>query len=120
MFNNTLLSTNNICPRDYNIVIQGMCMKLTLIQHDMKQHNGTYNVSNAYNYKICRNSKSFAKIQTKNSLDISLIHNILDKFYAKGSELFLDHQQIDPDRYVLVFTTCHKKLTVVRGLRLIY
>ena len=98
--NNTLSLRNNMCPWNYNIVIQGMCMKLTLVQDDMLQHNGTYNVSNVYNYKVCGNSTSFAEVHTSSSLAISLIHDILDEFYAKGSELFLDHQQIDPHRYV--------------------
>ena len=34
------------------------------------------------------------------TFDVSLIHEILDEFYAKGSELFLGHQPIDPDRYI--------------------
>ena len=98
--NSTLFGSTLMCPHDYNIAIYGMCMKLTLLQDNMLRHNNTYNIMSIYNYTICRNSKSFAEIHTNVTSDVSLIHEILDEFYAKGSELFLDHQPIDPDQYV--------------------
>ena len=64
----TLFGSTLMCPHDYNIAIYGMCMKLTRVQDNMLQHNGTYNILNIYNYRICRGSKSLAEMHTNMTL----------------------------------------------------
>ena len=96
---NNLIWSNYVCPGDYKIVISGMCMKLNQIPNVMLLHGDTYNLMKIYNYKICNNSYLFTEIPSSALLHISLIHDILEEFYAKGSELFLG-QKINPYRYV--------------------
>ena len=97
---NTLAKSNYMCPRDHNIVMHGMCLKLTLLQDKVMKYNIIYNFMNAYKHKICKGSKSYAEVLTNMNNDTDLIHDILDEFYAKGSELFLGHEMINPDRHV--------------------
>ena len=98
---NTLVQSNFVCPNDHNIVIQGMCIKITLIQEQFLKHNNTYNLLNAYTHHgMCRSSKSYAEILTNVDIDIYLIHDILTEFHAEGSELFLNYEIIDSDRHV--------------------
>ena len=99
IYNSTLLGATSMCPSDYNIVIYGKCIKLSLIQDHMLQHNGTYSLNNVYNYRLCRNSKSYTEIASYPPLKAI---EILEEFYAKGSKFFLGDQRIniDPDRYI--------------------
>ena len=96
---NKLIRSDYVCPGDYKIVIYGMCMKLTQIPNIMLQHGDTYNLMKIYNYKICNKSNLFTDIPSSELLDIDLIHDVLEEFYAKGSELFLG-EKINPYRYV--------------------
>ena len=97
IYHSTLIWSNHMCPDDYNILINGMCMKLTQIPDVMLRHKGTYNLMRVYkkHHKICRNSTSYPDIRSKVSPGIKLIRDILEEFYAKGSELYLG-QKINP------------------------
>ena len=97
---NALARLNYMCPIDYNIVIHGMYLRVTLMQDKILKLNGTYNLKNLYNHNICRNSKSYAEVSSDVDIDISVIHEVMDEFYAQGSEMFLNHEIIDPDGYV--------------------
>ena len=62
IFSNSLVQSNYMCPNGCNIVIDGLCLKLTLIQAENLQFNGTYNLLNVYRHDLCRNSTSYAAV----------------------------------------------------------
>ena len=99
--NNTLVHSTFICLRDHNIVVHGMCLKIALIQDKFLKQNDTYNLMHAYKqHDMCRNSKSYAEVRTDMDINTDLIRDILTEFHAEGSQIILNHEEIDPDRHV--------------------
>ena len=92
--NNTLSERHHICPIDYNIFIDGTCIKLVQTHRSVLKHN-LVNISNS----ICTNGGIPHETSFHKNIDVGPVYTMLDEYYAEGADIITSKKAGKSDLY---------------------